>query len=97
MKHLWERLKSDLLPRIGHFLGGLLLLLFGLAVIALNVLDTLGVMNHHPEILRLQWWLIALVLIVVGIVLLCRYIRRRRERRKAGEVVRQRKENPPPN
>lgn len=47
----WECLKSALIDaflRIRDVLGGLLLPLLGVAIVGLNVLDVLGVVNHSP-------------------------------------------------
>lgn len=95
----WERIKSDLadlLLRVRDVLGGLLILLLGMAVLALNVLDALGVVNHSPLLQKLYWPLILVSLGSIGCILLREHLHRRRERRQAKEAVRRQKENPPP-
>lgn len=94
-----ERFKSDLadlLLRVRDVLGGLLILLLGMAVLALNVLDALGVVNHSPLLQKLYWPLILVSLGSIGFILLREHLHRRRERRQAKEAVRRQKENPPP-
>lgn len=94
----WERLKSDLtdlLLRLRDILGGLLILLLGAAVLALNVLDALGVVNHSPLLQKLYWPLVLISLGSIGFILLRERIHRRRERREAREVVQRMKEDPP--
>lgn len=86
----WECLKSDLadlLLRVRDALGWLLLLLLGIGVLALNVLDTLGVVNHIPLLQELYWPLIIVSYAVIAVIL---FLERRRLHRK-----RRRKENPP--
>lgn len=95
----WERLKSDLIDaflRIRDFLGGLFLRLLGVAVVGLNVLDALGVVNHSPLLQRLYWPLIVISYGVIALILLLVHLHRRRERREAKEAVNRLKENPPP-
>ncbi|MBQ2954621.1 MAG: hypothetical protein IJE07_13900 [Clostridia bacterium] len=94
----WERLKSDLadlLLRLRDVLGGLLILLLGVAVVGLNVLDALGVVNHSPLLQKLYWPLIVVSYGVIALILLGVHLLRRRERRAAKEAVRQLKEHPP--
>ena len=86
----WERLKSDLIDaflRIRDFLGGLFLLLLGVAVVGLNVLDALGVVNHSPLLQRLYWPLIVISYGVIAFVLFREHLHCRRERREAKEAV----------
>lgn len=97
-KFRWERLKSyltDLLLRIRDVLGGLLILLLGVAVLALNVLDALGVVNHSPLLQKLYWPLVIISLGSIGFILLREHLHRRRERHDAREVVQHMKKNPP--
>lgn len=94
----WERLKSDLtdlLLRLRDILGGLLILLLGLAVLALNVLDALGVVNHIPLLQKLYWPLVLLSLGSIGFILLREHLHRRRERREAREAIQRMKEDSP--
>ena len=95
----WECIKSDLadlLLRVRDVLGGLLILLLGIAVLALNVLDVLGVVNHSPLLQKLYWPLILVSLGSIGFILLREHLHRCRERRQAKEAVRRMKANPPP-
>ncbi len=94
----WERFKSDLadlLLRVRDVLGGLLILLLGITVLALNVLDALGVVNHSPLLQKLYWPLILVSLGSIGFILLREHLHRRRDRRQAKEAVRRRQANPP--
>ena len=80
-----ERFKSDLIDlllRVRDFLGGLLILLLGIAVLALNVLDALGVVNHSPLLQKLYWPLILISLGGIGFILLREHLHRRREARR---------------
>ena len=86
-----ERFKSDLidlLPRVRDVLGGLLILLLGMSVLALNVLDALGVVNHSPLLQKLYWPLTIVSYAVIAVIL---FLERRLLRR-----TRRQKENPPP-
>ena len=85
-----ERFKSDLIDlllRVRDVLGGLLILLLGIAVLALNVLDALGVINHSPLLQKLYWPLILISLGGIGFILLREHLHRRRERREARRML----------